>query len=299
MKIVSVRLLCLTLLALTMIAAENRPIPLWPGRAPGEQGDIGPERETTTAKDRAVAGRPVSRIGFVSEPTLTVFPAKSAAPSPAVLVFPGGGYNILAYDLEGSEVCQWLNSLGITGVLVKYRVPARKWAPTRHGPQLQDAQRAVSTVRHRASEWRIDPNRIGVLGFSAGGHLAAVTSNAFATRTYAPLDAIDTVSPRPDFAVLIYAAYLAKRDALAELAPEMTVTERTPPTLIIQTQDDTVPVENALTYYLALKRAKVPVEMHLYSKGGHGYGLRPSPDPVSVWPKRAEEWFRSLGLIKR
>jgi acetyl esterase/lipase len=200
-------------------------------------------------------------------------------------------------DLEGTEICEWLNSIGVTGVLVKYRVPARRGLP-RHAAPLQDAQRAIGLVRHRAAEWSIDPKRIGVLGFSAGGHLAAAASNNFEKRTYEPQDEGDSVSCRPDFSVLIYPAYLTVRDEGDKLAPEVSVTANTPPTILIQAEDDGVRVENSLFYYLALKNVKVPAEMHLYPKGGHGYGLRPSDKLVTTWPARVEDWMRSSGLLQ-
>ena len=191
-----------------------------------------------------------------------------------MLVFPGGGYNILALDLEGTEICEWLNTLGVTAVLVKYRVPARAGQP-RYAAPLQDAQRAIGMVRQRAGELGLDVKRIGVLGFSAGGHLAAAASTNFGSRTYDAVDAADTVSCRPDFTVLIYPAYLTVKEQGDKVAPELKVTGDTPPTFLVQTEDDGVRVETSLFYYAALRNAKVPAEMHLYPTGGHGYGLRP------------------------
>lgn len=284
--------------AIAAAAAADAPIPLWPKGAPGEKGDIGPEADTTKPDGALVAGRRVIRLGNVSEPTLTVYrPPKEKANGAAVVVFPGGGYNILAMDLEGTEVCEWLNSIGVTGVLVKYRVPARKGLP-RYTAPLQDAQRAVGLVRHRAAAWGIDPKRIGVLGFSAGGHLAAAASNNFEKRTYEAQDEADTASCRPDFSVLIYPAYLTVRDEGDRLAPEVTVTAKTPPTILIQAADDGVRVENSLFYYLALKNVKAPAEMHLYPSGGHGYGLRRTEQLVTTWPARVEDWMRAMGFLR-
>lgn len=287
----------LTIASTLVYAAEPAAEKIWPKGAPGEKGDIGPEADTTKADGALVAGRRVIRLGNVSEPTITVYPApKNRNTGAAVVVFPGGGYNILALDLEGTEVCEWLNSIGITGILVKYRVPARKDGPRWAAP-LQDAQRAVGIVRSRAADLQIDPKKIGVLGFSAGAHLAALASNQYERRSYDAIDAADQVSSRPDFCVLIYPAYLAVKEQGDKLAEETPVTPNTPPTFLVQTEDDGVRVENSLVYYLALKNAKVPAEMHIFAKGGHGYGLRPTDLPVTQWPKQAEVWMHGLGLI--
>jgi acetyl esterase/lipase len=290
------RLLFAVLVVQALMASES--IPLFPKGVPGGKRDLGPERDMTTAKDNLVMNRPVIRIGNVSEPSLRFYAAPESNNSGvAVIIFPGGGYNILAYDLEGTEVCDWLNSIGVNAVLVKYRVPKAPAIP-RYQEPLQDAQRAVGYVRNRAAEWHLDVHRIGVLGFSAGGHLSALVSNSFTTRTYPAQDAADGVSCRPDFAVLIYPAYLAAGDKLDQLAPEIVVTPQTPPTFLIQTEDDGVHVENSLVYYRALKDQKVPAEMHIFSKGGHGYGMRPDPSkPVTQWPKLAEAWLKSQGLL--
>lgn len=293
---------CLAAAALAGLVARAgglEPVPLWPEAAPGETGELGEERDLTTAKDHLVAGRPVIRWGNVAKPTLTVYPApRDRATGAAVVICPGGGYHILAMDLEGTEVAEWLNSIGVTAVLLKYRVPARK-GRERHDAPLQDAQRALSLTRHRAAEWGVDPARIGILGFSAGAHLSAAASTRFEARHYPVADEADKVSCRPDFTVLIYPAYLTVKDQGDRLAPELTVTSNTPPTLLIQTQDDSVRVETSLFYYLALKRAGVRAEMHLYASGGHGYGLRPTSETVTTWPRRAEEWLRGLGLLER
>ncbi|MGC4056461.1 MAG: alpha/beta hydrolase [Paludibaculum sp.] len=278
-------------------AAEPPAEKIWPKGAPGEKGDLGPEADTTKADGALVAGRRIIRLGNVSEPTIAIYPApKNRNSGAAVVVFPGGGYNILALDLEGTEVCEWLNSIGVTGILVKYRVPARKDGPRWAAP-LQDAQRAIGIVRSRAVELQIDPRKIGVLGFSAGGHLAALASTQFERRSYDAVDAADQVSSRPDFSVLIYPAYLAVKEQGDKLAEETPVTANTSPTFLVQTEDDGVRVENSLVYYQALKNAKVPAEMHIFAKGGHGYGLRPTELPVTQWPKMAETWMRGLGLI--
>jgi acetyl esterase/lipase len=291
----------LVLLAVTtnLVAVPPTPLPLWPKTVPGEHGTIGEEKDTTGAKGGLVAGKSVIRLGNVSQPTLTVYrPAKDKDTGAAVIVCPGGGYNILAYDLEGSEVCEWLNSIGVTGVLLKYRVPKRPGLE-KHTAALQDAQRAVGLVRSRATEFGIDPKRIGILGFSAGGHLAAAASNNFDKRTYEPVDDADKASCRPDFSVLIYPAYLTVKELGDKVSPELPITANTPQTFIAMTQDDGVRVECALFYYLALKQAKVPAEMHLYPTGGHGYGLRPSTHGVTTWPKRVEEWMAARSLLTK
>ena len=281
-----------------LAARAPEPIPLWPGTAPGDTGDLGAEKDTTGPKDGLVEGKRVIRLGNVSQPTITVYPAPARkATGAAVLVCPGGGYHILAMDLEGTEVAAWLNSIGVTAVLLKYRVPARKDRPRYEAP-LQDAQRALGLVRSRAREWKIDPHRIGVMGFSAGAHLSAVASCSYDKRAYEAVDAADQESCRPDFTLLIYPAYLTVQKEGDKIAPELTLTSNTPPVFLAQSQDDGIRVETSLFYYLALKNAKVPAELHLYSSGGHGYGLRPSKHAVTTWPQRAEQWMRGLGVLE-
>jgi acetyl esterase/lipase len=279
--------------------SQHLTITLWPHGAPGETGNLGPEHDATKPNDGLVAGKWIIRLTNVSNPTITIYnPSKNKNTGSAVVVFPGGGYRILAMDLEGTEVCRWLNSIGITCVLLKYRVPSRPGARPYTAP-LQDAQRAVGLVRYHAKGWHIDPHRIGVLGFSAGGNLAAVLSNNFERRTYQPVDDADQTSCRPDFALLIYPAYLViKKQQGYTLAPELKVTASTPPTFLVQTEDDPIGVENSLYYYLALTQMKVPAEMHLYAKGGHGYGLRPTSAAVTIWPRLAERWLRGLGVLR-
>jgi acetyl esterase/lipase len=272
---------------------------LWPGTAPGEKGGLGPEHDTTTSKDNLIAGRPVIRTGNVADPTITVYkPDADKDTGAAVVVCPGGGYYILALDLEGTEVCQWLNSVGVTGVLLKYRVPHREGQPAYAAP-LQDAQRAVGLVRSHAKEWGVDPSRVGVLGFSAGGHLCAALSANSAARTYPAVDAADELSCRPDFQILIYPGGLVKENEGYNLGPEVAVTAGAPPTFLAMALDDPVKVENVIGYAMALKAAKVPMELHVYPTGGHGYGLRPSKDYVTTWPQRAADWMRSRGLLER
>ena len=275
---------------------DHLTLPLWPSGAPGTQPAPGPEGNLTTDRDNRPGGKLVIRIGNVSKPTLTLYTPKGKNTGAAVVVFPGGGYRILAIDLEGTEVCDWLNSAGITCILVKYRVPEPGPYPKSSAP-LQDAQRAVGMVRAHAAEWHIDPNRIGVLGFSAGAHLAAALSTHFDQRLYDPIDASDKLSCRPDFAVIVYPGYLALADQNFAPNADIHPTDQTPPTFLVQAEDDPVHVENAVVYFLALKNAKVPAELHIYSQGGHGYGLRKTELPVTTWPQAVEVWLHTIHVL--
>jgi acetyl esterase/lipase len=271
-------------------------LPLWPGIAPGAPANLPPEVDTTTAKDNLIAGRPIVRLGNVSTPTLTLYAPKENNTGAAIVVFPGGGYRILAIDLEGTEVCDWLNSAGITCLLVKYRVPDTGPYP-KSPAALQDAQRALGLVRQHAAEWHIDPNRVGVLGFSAGAHLSAALSTHFDKRLYDPVDAADALSCRPDFAVIVYPGYLANAAENMAANSEIQPTEKTPPSFIVQAEDDPVHVENSTVYFLQLKNAKVPAELHLYAQGGHGYGLRRTELPVTTWPQSVETWLHTIKVL--
>jgi acetyl esterase/lipase len=274
-------------------APEHLTLNLWPQGAPGAMAKSAPEVDTTTGKDNLIAGKPVTRLGNVSVPTLTVYEPKGKSTGAAVVVFPGGGYHILAIDLEGTEVCDWLNSVGVTCVLVKYRVPDSGPYP-KSSAALQDAQRALGIVRSHASEWHIDPNRVGVLGFSAGAHLAAALSTHFEQRLYHPVDATDRINCRPDFAVIVYPGYLALADQNFAPNSEIHVSNQTPPTFLVQAEDDPVHVENSIAYFQALKNANIPAEMHLYARGGHGYGLRRTELPITAWPKLVETWLQTI-----
>jgi len=271
-------------------------MPLWPNGAPGPTPNPQPEADMTTAKDGLIAGKPVIRLGNVSMPTMTLYPAKGKPNGAAVVVFPGGGYTILAIDLEGTEVCNWLNSTGVACLLVKYRVPNSGPYP-KSSAALQDAQRAVGLARQHAAEWHFDPNKIGVLGFSAGGHLAAAISTHFDKRLYDPIDAADQQSCRPDFAVVIYPGYLAMEHDDFAPNPDIEVTAKTPPTFLLQAEDDPVHVENAVVYFTQLKKAKVPAELHVYAEGGHGYGLRPTSLPITRWPLLVDIWLHTIGIV--
>jgi acetyl esterase/lipase len=284
----------------TSAAESASVIPLWPGAAPGENGSMGEEHDTTKPSDGLIQGKPVIRLGNVSKPTISIYrPPEALDTGAAVVVCPGGGYHILAMDLEGTEICEWLNSIGVTGVLLKYRVPLRAGQEKTALAAFQDAQRALSLMRSRAGQWGVDSNRIGVLGFSAGGHLAAALSNKYDQRSYPVMDAADQTSCRPDFTILIYPAYLTPKEQTDKVAPEQNISSNTPPAFLVMAEDDPVHVENVLYYSLALHKAKVPFELHVYPNGGHGYGLRSSQALVTSWPARAADWMRSRGLLER
>jgi acetyl esterase/lipase len=291
-------LYCLCILfAFNAIAAEPTTAPatplatldLWPGVAPHEKGDIAAEYNKTAAEGKV-------RITNVTKPTIAIYkPSPEKDTGTAVMICPGGAYNVLATDIEGDSIRQWLNANGITAILLKYRVPRRE-GREKHEAPLEDAQRALGLIRAHASDWNIDPHRLGIIGFSAGGHLAAVVSNTFTKRVYDHIDAADDQSCRPDFAMLIYPFYMTPDSDHTKLAPEFHVTSETPPTFIVMTEDDRV--WYATTYLLALKDAKVPAEIHIYAKGGHGYGLGKDGGPVATWPRRAEEWLKASGWLK-
>lgn len=298
-------------------------IPIWPGPPPDPQPVAGPET-LEVAKNSLVAGRPWTAVENVTQPTMTVYSPSFGNTGAAIVVFPGGGYQVLAIDLEGTEVCDWLTSRGITCVLLKYRVTDVGSYP-KSGPYpessmaLSDAQRAIGLIRLRAAEWQIDPHKIGVIGFSAGGHLVAAVSTHFNRRVYPVVDAADRISSRPDFAIAIYPGHLSlsavKWDAaqgtakfalptvsskLGDLTlnPEIPVTHATPPTFLLQNEDDHVDnVNDSLAYYVALKNANVPVEMHLYAQGGHAFGLRPTRLPATHWPALVDIWLQTIGMV--
>jgi acetyl esterase/lipase len=301
-------------------------VPIWPGAAPDPQPVAGPESAESSGNDYLVAGRPWLVVRNVTQPTITVYSPTEKNTGAAVIVFPGGGYQILATDLEGTEVCDWLTPKGITCVLLKYRVtevgPYPKSGPYPESPMaLEDAQRAVGLVRFHAAEWHIDPHKIGVLGFSAGGHLSAAISTHFTRRLYPAVDAADKESCRPDFAVAIYPGHLslsaaewdatqgakkfvvphpANADKELALNPEVPVTSQTPPTFLLQAEDDHVDnVDDSVAYYIALKNAGVPAEMHLYAQGGHAFGLRRTKFPITEWPQLVETWLGAIGMIPR
>ena len=280
----------LVIVATGICAAADDPVKIWPGQPPGEAEPIGPERNLPPSGN-------ITRTTDVSEPTLTLYrPPAGKANGTAVVICPGGGSNILAADLEGSEVAEWLNSIGVTAAVLKYRVPRRKHDPENKLP-LQDAQRAMRLMRKNAADWGFDRSRIGILGFSAGGHLAFMTATRFDAPQYTRIDDADDFSSRPDFVIPIYAAYLGDKTDRFKLAESVRITKDTPPAFLAVTHDDDTRASDAALTYVELKRNGVPAELHIFVKGGHGYGLRPSANAVSGWPKLCEQWLRTMGLL--
>ena len=282
-------------------------MPIWPGTVPDAMPD--PKPETTD---------PGGGAFDVSRPTMTVYAARGPNTRVAAVMFPGGGYQTLAMGGEGTDICDWLTSRGITCVLLKYRVPGSgPWWDREHHRRvypkvqtaLQDAQRTLGLVRQHAAEWHVDPHKIGVIGFSAGGHLVAAVSTHFAKRTYASVDGADELSSRPDFAVALYPGHLwahededraTRNTADLTIRPDITVRTDSPPTLLIQAEDDPVdPVEESLAYYVALQSAGVPAEIHLYAQGGHAFGIRPGKLPIAKWPQLLDAWLQNIGMIPR
>ena len=289
MRTQSVTAILLACLAIST-ASASEPITwnIWPGQPPGDEAQLGPEFDRTGADGRLVAGRRVIRLTNVSVPTVAIFkPKPEIDTGAAVVIAPGGGHTILAYDLEGTEIAAWLNSIGLTGIVLKYRVPARdpdkRWLAA-----AQDGQRAMSLVRGRADEIGIDPDRIGIIGFSAGGtpvRYAALVKE----RLYEPVDDYDHVSFHPDFAAPIYSGGV----------PEgATITAECPPFFMVIAHDDRDRSVAVAELYIALKQSDVSAELHIYESGGHGYGLRKTELPVTTWPDRMEEWMRRLGFLE-
>jgi len=282
-------------------------VSIWPQTVPDEQPMPGPEYFKKTDQNELIAGKTHLYVGNISRPTMTIYPPQKKngvkSTGAAVIVFPGGGFQLLAIDLEGTEVCDWLTAKGITCVLLKYRVPSAPYdwrCDCRRDnyavsiASLEDAQRTVKLVRFHAAEWHIDPHKIGVIGFSAGGFIVAEVSTLFKRDLYKPIDAADQESSRPDFAVAIYPGHLATTDGLN---PNLPVSRETRPTLLVQAEDDPVDsVKQSLVYYTALKEAGVPAEMHLYAHGGHAFGLRPTTDPITRWPTLVDTWLATIGI---
>src|SRR5262245_45416312 len=291
-------LCCLCLFAGGAAAADPRVIDLWPGKPPGQTRDLPPEQDTAKPDDKPVGDRKIIKLTNVSKPTLAIYrPAKDKDTGAAVIVCPGGGHRILAYDHEGTEVAEWLAQAGVTGIVLKYRVPARdmekRWLAA-----VQDAQRAVSVVRSKAGEWGIDPKRIGILGFSAGGETAGLTALLHRQRQYEAVDRADEASARPDFAVLVYPGGMVEKGN-ARLKEYVKPSKDTPPMFLVHAFDDGVDVRNSLLLATELKAVGVPCELHVYATGGHGYGMRNTGHPVNGWPKRCEEWLAKQGYLKK
>ena len=291
----------LSLSASARSSGSDKPlvIDLWPGKPPGETKTWPAEADQTKPDGRLVAGRRVTRLGNVSIPQIHVYHPRKARPNrAAILICPGGGHHILAFDLEGTEVAQWVNSLGLTAIVLKYRVPFRD-RNKRWRAAVQDAQRAMSLVRGHAKQWKIDPGRIGICGFSAGGQTAALAAAFDAERQYEPVDGVDRISSRPDFAMLIYPGGLVTRQEPTRLIDDLQITRRMPPTFLVHAMDDGVSAQNSLIVASKLKTVGVPTEIHVFARGGHGYGLRRTDAAVTHWPELAEQWMNGLELLDR
>lgn len=284
-----------------------RQIEIWPARVPDMEGiTLPPERVETTKAPDVVAGRPYTAVYNVATPTMTIFPPKGRNTGVSMVVFPGGGFQLLAMDLEGTEICDWMTSKGITCVLLRYRVPKSndgydKDCDCRVKPKvlrsLQDAQRTIKLVRARAKELKIDPKKVGVIGFSAGGFLVVQTSN-IVTSEYKSVDEADKLSSRPDFAIAMYPGHLCRDPDEPTLNPDIHVTKETPPTFLLQAWDDPVDDRcNSTVYARALDDAGVPSEVHLFAKGKHGFGIRPTKNPITKWPTLVETWLKEIGIM--
>jgi acetyl esterase/lipase len=281
-------------------ADEPLVVDVWPGKPAGDNAEtIGPEKWL----DPRPGDKWQKWVTNVTRPTLTIYrPPQDKDNGAAALICPGGGYHALMWDLEGEEVAAWLNSLGVTGMILKYRCPRRPGETTTvpaPGP-LKDAQRAVSLVRSKAREWKLDPRRIGMIGFSAGGHLVGATATNFSQRSYEPVDEIDQVSCRPDFGIMAYPGYLYPLDT-QQLSPTIRIVPDAPPLFLVHASDDPVKgsdVRNSLMFSLALKQAGISSELHIYSSGGHGFGVRQDGGPTSGWTRSCADWLDRSGMLR-
>lgn len=279
-------------------AAEPVTITLWPAKPPGETKDLPPEMDIAKADDKPVGDRKIIKLTNVSKPTLAIYhPAKEIDTGAAVIVCPGGGHRILAYDHEGTETAEWLAKIGVTGIVLKYRVPARDENKRWHAA-VQDAQRAISLVRSKATDHGIDPKRIGILGFSAGGQTAGLAAIMHGSRQYDAIDKVDEVSARPDFAMLIYPGGMLQKGN-TQLQPEAKPAKDTPPMFFAHAWDDPVDVRNSLLLAGEMKALGLSCELHLYATGGHGYGMRNTGHPVNTWPERCKDWMSKQGYLKK
>ncbi len=285
-------------MASDVMASEPLTINVWPGKPPGETKELAPEADQTKPEDKLIAGRRIIKLGNVSTPQIAIYrPSPDKDTGASVVICPGGGHHILAYDLEGTEVATWLNEIGVTGIVLKYRVPFRD-PDKRWQAAVQDAQRAMSLVRSKATEWKLDPQRMGVLGFSAGGQVAGLVSIFNEQRQYEPVDDVDQFSCRPDFAVLIYPGGFEEKGQ-PKLRDEVRVAKESPPMFFVHAYDDGVTVLNTLLLATELKKVGVSAEVHVYATGGHGYGLRHvEGQPVTDWPKPCEAWMKAMRVIK-
>jgi len=284
----------MTLVSFACLSAEE--INLWPDSLPA--GSI---KFDIQQAEELRAKTTDERIAFVEQPTLSIFPApKDKATGCAVIICPGGAYNILAWPKEGVEVAEWFNSIGVTAFVLKYRVPRRD--PERiHWEPMQDVQRSIRLVRHHAKKWDIDPARIGTLGFSAGGHLTVMSGVQYDTECYAPVDEADKLSCRPNFICPIYCAYLGENyddRTNSQLGSLVKVTPDTPPTFLAVTWDDAMRGAQSASLFARLRENNVEAEIHVYTKGGHGYGMRPSDFRVSQWPMQLEGWLGARGFLE-
>lgn len=292
---------CVLLVALfsaPIWAADPVILDLWPGKVPGETADLGPEK---LVPPKGKENPPTQRITNITRATLTLIrPEKDKDTGVCMVICPGGGYNYVTYDKEGLEVAKKFAEAGISGAVLKYRVPRRASDDKDKTPtgSLQDGQRAIRLLRSKAKELGLDEKRIGIMGFSAGGNLAAAVATRFEMPAYEKIDAIDEQNCRPDFAVMIYPAYLISK-ATGKLSDDYPVTTKTPPCLFVHASNDGVSSENSVQLYLALKKVKSPSELHLYATGGHAFGVRPTGQPVDTWPTRCLEWMIKQGILKR
>ncbi|HBJ33261.1 MAG TPA: xylanase [Planctomycetaceae bacterium] len=287
------------LLCVTATAEETKRIRLWGETPPGPASKAnGDEQDITKATDSLVGGSRIIKLGNVSAPELHIFlPSQEVANRGAMLVCPGGGFSILAWDLEGTEVAHWLNSLGFAAAVLKYRVPTRGYegAEVWQGP-VMDAQRGLSVIRDHADQWNIDPDRVGILGFSAGGQVAARAALAKGKRLYAPLDKIDQSSCNVNFAILVYPAWIASDSG--DLNEGFEVDGQSPPMFFVHAVNDRVSCMSSVALFAALKKVDVPAELHIFADGGHGYGLRETELPVTRWPSVAADWLNTQILVK-
>lgn len=281
----------------TAMAGNPLVLNVWPGKPPGETKELPPERDQTKDDDKLIAGRRIIKLGNVSTPQIAVYrPAADRDTGAAVLICPGGGHHILAYDLEGTEVAEWLTSIGVTGIVLKYRVPFRD-PDRRWRAAVQDAQRALCLVRSKATEWKIDPERVGICGFSAGGETAALTT-LFNQRQYDGIDEVDEQSCTPAFAILVYTGGIVDKGG-AKLRDHIKVHAGVAPMFLVHAFDDGVSVQNSLVLASEIKKVGGSAELHVYAIGGHGFGLRPTMHAITHWPERAGPWLQELGFLDR